>query len=99
MANTFGNEHFIARFCNNLFLADCQPQLPLHDGHELVRGMDEIIPLSAWRIGEHITRIASTVPVLNDLVTIERQREFMENEMGHGQSDVFDTCKPFSMLL
>jgi hypothetical protein len=42
--------------------------------------MDEIIPLASRRVGKYIAGIASPAPVLLDLVTIERQGEFLTGE-------------------
>jgi len=47
-------QHFITRLCENFFWIEGQPELPNHDGYEFVRPVDEIIPLSARRVGKHI---------------------------------------------
>ncbi len=83
MTDSFRNKHFIARLGDDLFPADRQPELPDHDGHELIRRMDEIIPLTVWRVSEHIAGVAALVPVASDLVAVERHREFLVGEMGH----------------
>jgi hypothetical protein len=84
MVDSFWNKDFVARFCDHLLLTEGQLELPHHDSHKLVRRMDEIIPLSARRVGEYITGVAPPAPVLSDLVTVERRLEFLAGEVGHG---------------
>ena len=62
------DEYFVARFCDELFISDGQPKLASDDGHEFVRRMDEIIPLSPWRISEQIARVPPLLPVAGDLL-------------------------------
>lgn len=80
MANAFRNKHFVARLCDDLLRADHQSKLPDYDSYQLVRRMDEVIPLSARRVRKHITGIAPPVPVVSDLVTVERRRKFLTSE-------------------
>lgn len=82
MADVFGNTHFITRLCKDFFRTDGQLELPFHDGHEFIRRMDEIIPLSSGRVGEHVAGIAPLAPVLGHLVTIEWHWEFLVGETG-----------------
>lgn len=72
MANTLWNKDFVARLRDNLFFADGQFKLPLHNDHQLIRRVYEIIPLSAGRVGEQVAGVASAVPIVSDLVTVER---------------------------
>lgn len=83
MANTLRNKHFVARLCDDRFSADGEFEAPIHNSHELVRRMDEIIPLSAWWVGEQVTGVAPPAPVLSHLVTVEGRRELMKGEIGH----------------
>lgn len=64
------DKYFVARFCDDVFVADDQAELAGDDGHEFVRRMDEIIPLSAGRSGEQVTGVASPSPVSGDLVSV-----------------------------
>lgn len=80
MADAFRNEHFVPRFRDDFFSADGELEPPIHHDHQLVRRMDEIIPLASRRVGKYIAGIASPAPVLLDLVTIERQGEFLTGE-------------------
>jgi hypothetical protein len=57
MANPFGNKHFVARLYDDLFPADGEFELPFHNGHQLIRRMNEIIPLPARRIDEYIAGV------------------------------------------
>jgi len=83
MKDAFRNKHFVARFCNDLFSVDGQLEPPTLNGHELVRRVDEIIPLSSGRVGERDAGIATSAPVLSHLVTIEGHWEFLTGEVGH----------------
>lgn len=83
MANTLWNEHFIARLCDDLFSANRELEPPIHHDHQLVRPVNEIIPLPAGRIGKHVARVTPLAPVLSDLVTVERDWEFLMGEIGH----------------
>lgn len=83
MANTFRNKHLVARLCDELFPADSDLEPSNHHGHQLVRGVDEIIPFPAWWVSEHITGVAPPAPVLRNLVTVERQWKFLVAEIGH----------------
>lgn len=65
-------EHLIARYGDDLFIANGQLELAGHDGHKLIRCVDEIIPLLAGRISEEITGVAPLSPVAGDLVTVWR---------------------------
>lgn len=47
MTNTFGDKRFVARLCDDLFPADDEFEPSLHNRHQFVRRMDEIIPLSS----------------------------------------------------
>jgi hypothetical protein len=84
MENASRYEHLIARCSDNFFIADGQLELAGHDGHKFVRRMDKIIPLSAGRIGEQVTGVASPSPVTGDLVSVGGYREFMLGKIGHG---------------
>ena len=83
MADAFWNTHFITRAYEDFFRADRQFELPGHDRHKFICSMDEIIPLSSWWVGEHIARIASSVPVVSHLVMIERDGKFLMGEIRH----------------
>jgi hypothetical protein len=83
MANTPRNKHLVARLCQDFLFTDDQSEFPNHDSHKLVRCVDEIIPLSARRVGKHIAGIALLAPVTSDLVTIERHGEFLIGEIGY----------------
>lgn len=83
MVDSFGNKDFVTRLCDDLFSADGELEPPIHHGHQLVRRVDEIIPLSSGWVGEHITGVAPPVPVLSHLVMINRNREFLTGEIGH----------------
>jgi len=84
VADVFRDKHFVARFCNDFFTADSQSQLSRHDGDEFVRRVNEIIPLSAGRVSEQIAGVTPLLPVVSDLITVERHREFMTGTIGHG---------------
>lgn len=86
MANAFWNKHFDARLRDDFFAADGEFKLPLHNDHQLVRCMDEIIPLSAGLVGEQVAGVAPPAPVMRDLVTIERDCEFLMGVIGHESS-------------
>lgn len=83
MANALWNKHFVARLYGDFLSADGELEPSLHNGHQLVRHMDEIIPLPAGRVGKHVARVTAPGPVLSDLVTVERYREFLRGEVGH----------------
>jgi len=46
-----------AWFRDDFVPADGQLEPPSHDGHEFVRHVEEIIPLFADRVGEHLTGV------------------------------------------
>lgn len=77
MDSSTRDKHFVAWFRNNFLITDGQSELPNHDGDEFVRRVDEIIPLSAGRIREQIAGVPPLLPVLSDLPTVERYREFL----------------------
>jgi len=54
-----------------------------HDGDEFVRRVNKIIPLSAGRISEQIAGVSPLLPVVSDLITVERNREFLAGQIGH----------------
>lgn len=83
MADLFGNEHLVARFRDDVFFIDDQPEFSRHNGHELVCGMDEAIPLASGWVDEYITGVAPPAPVSSHLVTVDRHREFITGEIGH----------------
>ncbi len=84
MDDSSRDKDFIARYGDDFFIADGQLELADHDGHKLVRRVDEIIPLPAGRIREQITGIAALSPVAGDLISVGRYRKFMLGEIGHG---------------
>lgn len=83
MADSLRNKHFVARLRDDLFSVDDEPEPPIHHGHQLVRHMDEIIPLSAGWIGKHIAGVAAPAPVVGDQITVEGNRKFLAGEVGH----------------
>ena len=70
MANPFRNKHFVARPCDDFFSTDGELELSFHNGHELIRSVDEIIPFSAGRIGKHTTGVA---PPVQSMATWSRE--------------------------
>ena len=84
MANTLWNEHFIARLCDDLFSANRELEPPIHHDHQLVRPVNEIIPLPSGWVGKYIAGIAPLAPVSRDLVTVERDWEFLMGKVRHG---------------
>lgn len=83
MDDSSWDEYFVARFRDELFIPDGQSELAGDDGHEFVRRMDEIVPLSPGRIGEQIARVTPLLPVVGDLLLYGRYREFMRGKIGH----------------
>jgi hypothetical protein len=66
------DEYFVARFRDELFIPDSEPKLAGDDGHEFVRRMDEIIPLSPRRISEQIARVPPFLPAACDQLLVGR---------------------------
>ena len=83
MVYTFWNQHFVTRFHADLFPANRELESAIHRGYQLVRRMNEIIPFPAGRIGEHLARIAASMPVLGYLFAIKRHRKFVKGEVVH----------------
>lgn len=77
MVHTFRNQHVVTLFHDELLPADRELTSPIHYAYQLVRCTNEIIPLPAGRIGEHVATVVASMSVLDDLFAIKRHRKFL----------------------